>query len=198
MRTTRGKFNSLSLGSGRLLLLLGLVVLLGSAAAVATLLVNRYVVFYIDQAVGERSVLMPTPFGILPPQRAASGPFSLWAAIYPKSEWEEENSFVFYRGGYGKEALAAQLTVLRFTAKASFQQVDGWYQERLSKRFARTKGWLAGRNDKEDWAGDVAPSPDPGAIVYRRELPYRVQGVILKANDGVISAILYDFQPHER
>lgn len=196
---TYGKSNSSQSHSppfGRSLLLLGLVVSLAGAAAVAALLVNRYVVFEIDQAAGERSVLVRTPFGILPPQKAAGGPFSLWAAIYRDSKWEEQNMFTFYRGGHGKEELVAQLTVLRFTASASLQQVDRWYRERLGKQFARTRGWLVGGNHKEDWVGNVAGSSDPDAIVYRRELPYRVQGVILKTNGRGASEILYDFQPH--
>jgi hypothetical protein len=168
------------------------------AGLMALWLVNRYVVFTIEEGREQRSVLMHTPLGSFPLGLSKASPFTLWAAIYPKSEWDEENDTDFYHGTGGNEEKTAQLTVSRFHMIASLGQVNDWYRRRLNESFARSEGWPNKMNeqDEQEWIRSVTSDASPQAIVYRQQTPGRVRGVLLEAQpDGSgVLAMLYDFQ----
>jgi hypothetical protein len=81
--------------------------------------VNQYVDFAVEHGRGRPSVLVHTPFGSFPSGLSKDNPSTLWAAVYPKSEWDEENDTDFYHGAAGSEEKTAQLTVLRFRIRQS-------------------------------------------------------------------------------
>jgi len=164
--------------------------------------VNRYVVFSVEEGKEQRSVLVHTPLGAFPSGLSKASPSTLWAVVYPKSEWDEQNDTDFYHGSAGNEEKAAQLTVLRFRIKLSLTQADDWYRQRLGKNFARSKGWFIKPNEEggQEWLQQVRSDPNPEALVYRQQMSGRVQGVLLEnqpAGSGVL-ATLYDFQEGKR
>jgi hypothetical protein len=164
--------------------------------------VNRYVVFAVEHGRGRPSVLVHTPLGSFPSGLSKANPSTLWAAVYPKSEWDEENYTDFYHGAAGNEEKTAQLTVLRFRIKLSLVQVDEWYRQRLGESFTRSKGWFLKTNEqgRGEWLRSVSSDTDPEAIVYGQQMPGRVRGVLLETPpdaSGVL-ATLYDFQEGKR
>jgi hypothetical protein len=174
----------------------GLLIFSLAGAMLATWLVNRYVVFSIEEGKGQRSILIRTPLGSFPsgPSKARS---SLWPVVYPKSEWDEQNDTDFYEGTAGNEHKSAQLTVLRFRVRLSLAQIDEWYRHRLGEDFVRSKGWSIKPNDanEQEWLRQVHSDPDAEALAYQQQMAGRVRGALLEAlPDGDILATLYDFQ----
>lgn len=190
----RGQSSQQSLGSAGIRFFTGLVISLVLAFVVGVKLVNRYVVFEIEEANGQQLMMIRSPIGVFTPYASRRGPSTLWAAIYPGSSWDDKDSFIFYGGPAGAEKKMGQLTVLRFTTTASSQRADEWYRNHLGEAFARTRGWILNISDEHEWIGKVHRYSDPDAVVYRRALQGRVQGVVLYAAANGASITLYDFQ----
>jgi hypothetical protein len=179
------------------LLILSLV-----SGLLAVWLVNRYVVFSVEEGKGQRSVLVHTPLGSFPSGLSKAGPSTLWAVVYPKSEWDEQNDTDFYSGTAGNEEKTAQQTVLRFRIKQSLARVDEWYRQRLGESFSRSKGWSpkASEQGRGEWLQSVRSDADPEALVYQQQMPDRVRGVLLETqpDGGGVLATLYEFQEGKR
>src|SRR5712692_2649751 len=173
---TNGESNPIQQSSpfrGRLGVIGGLLILVLVAGVLAVWLVNRYVVFAIEEGKGQRSVLVRTPVGFFPWGLSKVGPSTLWAVVYPGSEWYEQNDSHFYHGTPGNEEKTAQLTVLRFRIKLPLAQADDWYRQRLGEKFTRSKGWFVSTNEEggREWIRQVRNDSDPEALVYRQQLP---------------------------
>lgn len=168
----------------------------------STWLVNRYIVFFIEEGRGQRAVLVHTPFGSFPRGLSNASSSTLWAVVYPKSEWDEQNDTDFYQGTAGNEDKSAQLIVLRFRIKLSLGQVNDWYRPRLGEGFTRSKGWPIKTNEQggQEWIRSVSSDTNPEAIVYGQQMRGRVRGVLLETQpDGSgVLATLYDFQKGKR
>lgn len=183
-------------------LIVGLVILFAVAGVLAAWFVNRYVVFVVEQGKGHTSVLVRTPLGSFPSRPSAANASTLWSAVHPKSEWDEENDTDFYRGTAGSEEKVAQLTVLRFRMKLSLVQADDWYRQQLSESFTRSKGWSpkTGEQAQEDWLPSVCGDVDPEALVYQQKKADLVRGVLLERQrvGSEVLATLYEFQEGTR
>jgi hypothetical protein len=178
-------------------LLGGLVISIVLAFAAGIQLVNRCVLFETEERDDKQLTVIRTPFGILPSVRAQHGPRTLWEALYPGSQWDEQKSYIFYGGAAGAEKKMAQLTVLIFTTAASLPQTDAWYRKRLGDGFIQSKGWYLGKADEPEWAHLVQGAGDPETLEYRRSLPGHTQGVLLESTADGVSVTLYDFQQSE-
>jgi len=161
------------------------------AFVLGTELVNRYFLFETERLNGSWLVLVHTPLGIVLPLNAEDRASSLWTAVYPNSSWDQEDNFEFYHGSAGTEKKACQLTVLRFKTIASLHEIDEWYTKRVGKIFTRDEGWFLERNVEENWAQEVRGNSDPKALVYRRELHGRAQGILLERDTDGTSVTLY-------
>jgi len=183
---------------GRLRVIGGLLILSLVAGLLASWIVNRYVIFSIEESRGQPAVLVHTPFRSFPSGLSKANPSTLWAAVYPKSEWDEQNDTDFYHGTGENEEKTAQLSVLRFRIELSLGQVDDWYRQRLGESFTRSKGWPIKMNEQggQEWIPSVSSDANPEAIVYGQQMPGRVRGVLLETQPGGSSvlATLYDFQ----
>jgi hypothetical protein len=184
---------------GALRVIGGFLILSLVGGLLAVWLVNRYVVFSVEEGKGQRSILVHTPLGSFPSGLSKTRPSTLWAVVYPKSEWDEQNDTDFYRGVAGNEEKSAQLTVLRFRIKLSLMQVDEWYRQRLGESFTWSKGWSP-KASEQAWLQSVRSDADPEALVYQQQVPGRVRGVLLESQpdgNGVL-ATLYEFQEGRR
>jgi hypothetical protein len=173
---------------------LGLLVSSLIAVVLAVWLVNRYVVFSIEEGRSQPSVAMRTPFGVFSPG-SSKGSQSLWNVVYPKSEWDEQIDTHYYRGAAGT---GAQLTVLRFRTRVPLAIVDDWYARKLGMNYSRNKGWTLTPNDdgEQRWLRQVRKNSDPDVLTYQQKLVGRVRGVMLEPEldgNGVLIT-LYDFQ----
>ncbi len=187
---------------GALRVIGGLLILSLVGGLLAVWLVNRYVVFSVEEGKGQRPVLVHTPLGSFPSGLSKASPSTLWAVVYPKSEWDEQNDTDFYRGAAGNEEKTAQQTVLRFRIGQSLAQVDDWYRQRLGEGFTRSKGWPIKTSEQggQEWIRSVSSNTNPEAIVYEQQMPGRVRGVLLETQpDGSgVLATLYEFQEGKR
>lgn len=174
-----------------LLLVTAAVVLVG--AAIGIWIVNRLLVFTVEDVGPQRSVHIWSRFADFISWDMGHGQVTLLSSVYPGSAQQEEIAKDWYPNSPQQRA---QLTVLRFSAVAEMKRVDDWYTKRLGSEFLKTTGWPEGDgHDNSAWAPSVSPKVDPKALWFHQDLDRRARGVVVQlASQGEVEITLYDFQ----
>jgi hypothetical protein len=163
------------------------------AIGLGVLVVDKFLVFLVEEVGENQSVWVYTRFRALPAVNTGPGPVTLMAFMFPGSQPNDEVEVNWY--GEPPQP-KGQLTVLRFTTQESLLKISDWYAHKLGDQFVESKGWLEpDRNDRDGWVSRVEKTADPDAFVFRQTLGQRVRGVLLQMPPGDPKAriTLYDY-----
>jgi hypothetical protein len=164
------------------------------SVTLGVLIVNRVLVFLVEDVGEDHSELVYTRFRDSPKLTAGAGPVTLMAFFFPGAEVTETIDISRYGGAQEPKG---QLSVWRFRTRESLAKVADWYSQKLGQNFTRTKGWPEpGQNNQGRWMSGVNKSADPDAFVFRQSLNQRVRGVLLQTppEEHTTQITLYDYQ----